>query len=416
MVVEKPVNIPVQADASGDMDLLNLCKGYIKEKYNKPGEVFLGLVHRLDRPVGGVMVFARTSKAAARLTEQFKTHKAQKRYVALVQGEAPAYESLKDHLLKDEKTNTTAVVPEGTPGSKEARLSYSCIGREQGCSLLDIELQTGRPHQIRVQLSHRGYPLLGDQRYNKNAKMGEQICLWAYSLQIQHPTLGESMGFYSTPPWKVFPTQLKYLPARSVCYGVYEDEDILVVDKNRGAEVEGELLGQLSAILSPLYPVHRLDSQTLGLVVLAKNHKSREALEEAFYRHDTDKRYEAVLFGIPKPEQASLLQYAKKDSIKQRMFLVDKGAKDAVSMSLDYTVIQKKPPLCKVQLRLHTGRTHQIRLQMASLGTPVLGDDKYGSYEANKRYKQRAQLLLSKELTVLGKHFVSLRELPFKEL
>ena len=111
LVVEKPENLPVQADASGDADLLSLCKAYVKEKYQKPGEAYLGLVHRLDRPVGGVMIFARTSKAAARLTAQFKDRRAKKRYVAIVDGDAPAFSECVDWLLKDESTNTTRVVP-----------------------------------------------------------------------------------------------------------------------------------------------------------------------------------------------------------------------------------------------------------------------------------------------------------------
>ncbi len=139
LVVEKPANVPVQADASGDEDLLTACKGYIKEKYQKPGEVYLGLVHRLDRPVGGVMVFARTSKAAARLTEQFSAHRARKRYAAIVEGEAPAEGRLTDFLLKNEATNTTAVVAVGTPGAKQAKLSFRTLAREKGLSLLDVD-------------------------------------------------------------------------------------------------------------------------------------------------------------------------------------------------------------------------------------------------------------------------------------
>ena len=144
LVVEKPANVPVQADASGDEDLLTACKGYIKEKYAKPGEVYLGLVHRLDRPVGGVMVFARTSKAAARLTEQFSAHRARKRYAAIVEGEAPAEGRLTDFLLKNESTNTTAVVAVETPGAKQAKLSFRTLAREKGLSLLDVDLQTGQ--------------------------------------------------------------------------------------------------------------------------------------------------------------------------------------------------------------------------------------------------------------------------------
>ena len=255
LVVEKPANVPVQADASGDEDLLTACKGYIKEKYAKPGEVYLGLVHRLDRPVGGVMVFARTSKAAARLTEQFSAHRARKRYAAIVEGSAPGEGRLADFLWKDERTNTTSVVPEGTPGAKMAKLSFRTLAREGDLSLLDVDLQTGRPHQIRVQLSHAGFPIHGDQRYNPAAQVGEQIRLWAYALTIVHPTLKEEMTFYALPPFGEFPTAVKYLPAFRAGSAVYEDEDLLVVDKNPGTEVETDLLSELSAIRSPLFPV-----------------------------------------------------------------------------------------------------------------------------------------------------------------
>lgn len=416
LVVEKPVNMPVQGDASGDMDLLTACKAYIKEKYRKPGEVYLGLVHRLDRPVGGVMVFARTSKAASRLTDQFKGRKAKKHYVAIVQGDAPAYGTLTDWLYKNEKANTVSVVPPNTPGAKEAKLHFRTLNREKGLSLLEVELMTGRPHQIRVQLSHMGCPILGDQRYNPSARPGSQIRLWAYSLTLQHPTLGESMTFFSLPPWQEFVTTVGYLPAASAAAVLYEDEDILLADKNPGVEVETDLLSQLEAITAPLHPVHRLDSQTRGLVVLAKNEKSRGELEEAFYRHETNKVYEAVLFGIPEKKADRLVHFALKEEGDRPMRLVRESTPGALRMELAYEVIAQKPPLCKVRIRLFTGRTHQIRLQMAALGCPVLGDDKYGSFEGNKRYKQRTQLLLAKELTVLGQTFTSPRELPWEEL
>ena len=165
LVVEKPVNIPVQADASGDVDLLTLAKAYIKEKYAKPGEVYLGLVHRLDRPVGGVLVFARTSKAAARLSAAFSGHRGvTKRYCALVSGTPRAEEKLEGCILRDERTGDARLVPSGTPGAKPAALSYRLAGQQNGLSLLDIDLFTGRHHQIRVQLAGNNTPIWGDQR------------------------------------------------------------------------------------------------------------------------------------------------------------------------------------------------------------------------------------------------------------
>lgn len=416
LVVEKPANVPVQADASGDEDLLTACKGYIKEKYAKPGEVYLGLVHRLDRPVGGVMVFARTSKAAARLTEQFSAHRTRKRYAAIVEGSAPGEGRLADFLWKDERTNTTSVVPEGTPGAKLAKLSFRTLAREGGLSLLDVDLQTGRPHQIRVQLSHAGFPIHGDQRYNTAAQVGEQIRLWAYALTIVHPTLKEEMTFYALPPFGEFPTAVKYLPAFRAGSAIYEDEDLLMVDKNPGTEVETDLLSELSAIRSPLFPVHRLDANTMGLVVLAGTEAAEADLLDAFARHETGKVYEAILVGAPKAPTGTLVHYGLKDETRAYMRLVDKDTPGALKMELSYRIVETREGLSKAEIRLLTGRTHQIRVQMAALGCPVLGDDKYGDREANRRYRQKRQLLLAKRLTVAGKTFESTRELTIDQI
>ena len=416
LVVEKPANVPVQADASGDEDLLTACKGYIKEKYAKPGEVYLGLVHRLDRPVGGVMVFARTSKAAARLTAQCSAHRARKRYAASVEGSAPGEGRLADFLWKDERTNTTSVVPEGTPGAKLAKLSFRTLAREGDLSLLDVDLQTGRPHQIRVQLSHAGFPIHGDQRYNPAAQVGEQIRLWAYALTIVHPTLKEEMTFYALPPFGEFPTAVKYLPAFRAGSAIYEDEDLLVVDKNPGTEVETDLLSELSAIRSPLFPVHRLDANTMGLVVLAGTEAAEADLLDAFARHETGKVYEAILVGAPKAPTGTLVHYGLKDETRAYMRLVDKDTPGALKMELSYRIVETREGLSKAEIRLLTGRTHQIRVQMAALGCPVLGDDKYGDREANRRYRQKRQLLLAKRLTVAGKTFESTRELTIDQI
>ena len=161
IVVIKECNIPVQEDNSKDLDMLTMIKQYIKEKYNKPGNVYLGLVHRLDRPVGGVMVFAKTSKAASRLSEQIRNKSIEKRYIALTHNHTKEHEILKDKLLKNEKTNTSKIDEKG----KYAILEYNLIEYRNNMSLIDINLLTGRHHQIRVQLSHHGYPIYGDQRY-----------------------------------------------------------------------------------------------------------------------------------------------------------------------------------------------------------------------------------------------------------
>ena len=190
LVVEKPINVPVQADKSGDDDLLNILKKYIKDKYNKPGDVYLGLVHRLDRPVGGVMVFAKTSKAASRLSKQIQKGEMKKIYMAVTQGKVSESGTFIDKLKKDEKNNITRVSEDG----KEAELSYNLIGFVNNLSLVRINLKTGRSHQIRVQFASRKMPLYGDQKYNPNA-VRDQIALFASKIEFKHPVTKEVMSF-----------------------------------------------------------------------------------------------------------------------------------------------------------------------------------------------------------------------------
>ena len=195
LVVEKPINVPVQADKSGDEDLLSMLKKYLKEKYNKPGDVYLGLVHRLDRPVGGVMVFAKTSKAASRLSKQIQKHEFKKIYMAVTQGKVSESGIFKDKLKKDEKTNITTVSEDG----KEAELSYNLVGFFNNLSLVRISLKTGRSHQIRVQFASRKIPLYGDQKYNPNA-VKDQIALFASKIEFKHPITKEVMSFELSLP------------------------------------------------------------------------------------------------------------------------------------------------------------------------------------------------------------------------
>ena len=202
LVVQKPVNMPVQADISGDVDFLSVLKDYIKKKYNKKGNVYLGLVHRLDRPVGGIMVFAKTSKAAKRLSSQVVNHEIKKTYIAVLEGKASEYATLKDFLLKDSKKNITRVSSQG----KEAVLDYNLISYKNGFSFVKINLKTGRSHQIRVQFSSRGLPIYGDQKYNKNAKKGS-IALFAKEIEFFHPTTKEIVHF-SLPVPDFYPFNL----------------------------------------------------------------------------------------------------------------------------------------------------------------------------------------------------------------
>lgn len=192
LVVEKPINIPMQEDSSKDEDLLSLCKNYIKQKYNKPGEAYLGLVHRLDRPVSGVCVFARTSKAASRLSKQVSDHTFKKQYLAVVNDNGLKDSGhFEDCLLKDSKTNMVRVDPKG----KLAILDYVVLKRKNNLALVKIDLKTGRSHQIRVQFSSRNHALYGDQRYNKNAIVGQQIALHACNIEFKHPITNETISF-----------------------------------------------------------------------------------------------------------------------------------------------------------------------------------------------------------------------------
>ncbi|MBQ9657763.1 MAG: RluA family pseudouridine synthase [Clostridia bacterium] len=201
IVVEKEPNIPSQADKTEDIDMLTIIKEYIKEKYQKPGNVYLGLVHRLDRPVGGVMVFAKTSKAASRLSEQVRDKIFKKQYLAVVDGKFDKNEgTLEDYLYKDERNNISKVVSKEKKNSKLAKLDYKVLAYNEvkNLTLVKINLHTGRHHQIRVQLSNFNHSIFGDQKYGTRGK-GKQIALWAYKLQIQHPTTKETLEFECLP-------------------------------------------------------------------------------------------------------------------------------------------------------------------------------------------------------------------------
>lgn len=201
IVVEKKPNILSQSDITGDLDLLTMVKSYVKEKYNKPGNVYIGLVHRLDRPVGGVMVFARTSKAAKRLNEQIKKHEFNKTYVTVLDGILKKEkDELVNYLYKDSKTGKSKVVDKDFAGGKLSKLNYEVMGYYDDKTIVKINLITGRHHQIRLQFKHLGYPLYGDQLYGK--KNNKQIRLYAYKLEFNHPVSKEKLTFKLLPKWK----------------------------------------------------------------------------------------------------------------------------------------------------------------------------------------------------------------------
>lgn len=210
LVVIKPQNMPSQKDSSNDLDLLTECKNYLKEKYNKPGEAYCGLVHRLDRPTGGLMVFAKTSKCAERLSKQIRDGELQKEYLAVVVGK-PKYD--KNHLVnflkKDKKTNTVSVVPELETGAKRAEMIYTLLDNTEKLSLVHCKLLTGRSHQIRVQMATIGCPVFGDVRYKGDIVSGWNLALWSYKLSFEHPVSKKTMNFVCYPPldempWKYF--------------------------------------------------------------------------------------------------------------------------------------------------------------------------------------------------------------------
>ena len=201
LVVVKPQGIPVQKAESSNDDFQSLLKSYLKRKYNKPGNVFLGIVHRLDQPVGGVMVFAKTSKAASRLSEEIRQNLWKKHYLAVVDGVPKEKKAvLEDYLVKNEEKNEVYVSKKGDPKAKFARLYCETLGSKNGRSLLKITLETGRAHQIRVQLSSRGLAIVNDHKYNKNSKNIADIALWAYSVEIIHPVTKEKLVFSKEMP------------------------------------------------------------------------------------------------------------------------------------------------------------------------------------------------------------------------
>ncbi len=193
LAVYKPAGLLVQGDESGDVCLLDLARQWVKRRYQKPGNVFLGLVHRLDRPVAGVMLFARTSKAAARLSQQIRSSSVRKVYLAVVEGQKPLPSAHLVHHV-ERRGKHSRIVQRPTSTSREARLSYRLLDSAGGRHLLEVELETGRRHQIRLQLAHIGCPIVGDCRYGASQPLSaRQIALFATQLTIAHPTRPEPL-------------------------------------------------------------------------------------------------------------------------------------------------------------------------------------------------------------------------------
>lgn len=199
LVVAKPPGMLAQPDRTGDLDVLTWGKAYLKERFDKSGNVFLGLVHRLDRPASGVMVLARTSKAARRLVDQFRRRFPEKHYLAIVEGQLDGWGRWVDYLVKEDQQ--VRVVDPDHPDGKRAELQWQSVSAETNLTLVSVRLVTGRSHQIRVQFAHRGTPLLGDMRYGAQHELdGHHLALHAYQLSIEHPTKRNVMTFTAPPP------------------------------------------------------------------------------------------------------------------------------------------------------------------------------------------------------------------------
>ena len=208
IVAIKPAGVLSQGDSSGSPDMLTILKAYIKEKYEKPGDVYLGLVHRLDRPVSGVMVFARTSKAASRLSEQIRNRKVEKIYRCVVCGILEGEGRLENYIRKDENSNTVTVTDCEKPGYKASYLDYKSLACKEGLTMAEVRLGTGRSHQIRAQMSHSGHPIIGDHKYGSPDKRCKDIALEAFRLSFEHPVKRDFITFEAPLPggfpWSLF--------------------------------------------------------------------------------------------------------------------------------------------------------------------------------------------------------------------
>lgn len=206
LVINKPVNVLSQKDRTGDPDVVSACKSYLQQSGSSSS--YLGLIHRLDRPVGGLMLLAKTRAAANQLSQQMRDNFIQKTYWAVITGKAPQNGVLTHYLVKNERSNIVKAVSEDQKKAKRALLSFSKLDEAGSLQLLAIHLQTGRPHQIRVQLATEGYPIWGDYKYGLNQPDGREMALKAVELIFNHPIEKKEMRFKWPPddvePWNLF--------------------------------------------------------------------------------------------------------------------------------------------------------------------------------------------------------------------
>ena len=212
LVINKDAGVLVQGDKTGDTPLSDLAKAYVKEKYQKPGEVFMGVIHRIDRPVSGLVLMARTSKALERMNEQFKNREIEKKYLAVVRNRPVANAGNLVHwLIKNPETNVTKAYEKEVPNSMRSELNYKLIGELDGFYLLEVNPITGRPHQIRVQLASMNCPIVGDNKYGyPRGNKDKSICLHAHSVKFMHPVKKEEMQLFAALPQDNF--WQKFLP------------------------------------------------------------------------------------------------------------------------------------------------------------------------------------------------------------
>jgi 23S rRNA pseudouridine1911/1915/1917 synthase len=212
LVINKDAGVLVQGDKTGDTPLSDLAKAYVKEKYQKPGEVFMGVIHRIDRPVSGLVLMARTSKALERMNEQFKNREIEKKYLAVVRNRPPANAGNLVHwLIKNPETNVTKAYEKEVPNSMRSELNYKLIGELDGFYILEVNPITGRPHQIRVQLASMNCPIVGDNKYGyPRGNKDKSICLHAHSVKFMHPVKKEEMQLFAALPQDNF--WQKFLP------------------------------------------------------------------------------------------------------------------------------------------------------------------------------------------------------------
>ncbi len=336
LIVNKRCGDLVQPDPSGESALEDQIKGFIKKRDAKPGEVFLGVVHRIDRPVSGAVIFAKTSKALARLNEMIREGRIHKVYWALTEATPdPESGELCHYILRDGKTNRSRAYDAPKGDAKQARLRYATLGAGTNYTLVEVELLTGRHHQIRAQLSKIGCPIRGDLKYGARRSLpGGGISLHSRRVEFEHPVRREPLSV--TAP----------VPAGDNLWTYFE---------------------------------HRIDRPVSGAVIFAKTSKALARLNEMIREGRIHKVYWALTEATPDPESGELCHYILRDGKTNRSRAYDAPKGDAKQARLRYATLGAGTNYTLVEVELLTGRHHQIRAQLSKIGCPIRGDLKYGA-------------------------------------